>query len=126
MTNNKGGARPGAGRPKGSKNLILKETRKNHQIRAFDDEWKQIERYSKFIKKGGEALMEEIRPCTKEEIKSMLADQVILADDCKRQLKRMKEHPLMDDDKYKPFFEKALENHILMIEFFINYLKKFN
>lgn len=52
MTNNKGGARPGAGRPKGSKNLILKETRKNHQLRAYPDEWELIRTFANLLKRG--------------------------------------------------------------------------
>lgn len=126
------GTKKGVGRPKGSKNKLLKEQRKLHQLRAHDEEWTLINDFAKFIKhgekslvKGGDFVMTETRPCTKEDIKSMLADQVILADDCKRQLKRMEERPLMDDNQYRPFFEKALKSHKLMIEFFTNYLKRF-
>ncbi len=51
----RGGARPGAGRPKGSKNVGLKEPRKQRQLRAHDDEWALIKRFEKLIKKGNMA-----------------------------------------------------------------------
>lgn len=47
-----GGARAGAGRPKGSKNIGLKEPRKQRQLRAHDDEWALIKRFEKIIKNG--------------------------------------------------------------------------
>lgn len=47
----RGGARPGAGRPKGSKNVGLKEPRKQRQLRAHDDEWALIKRFDKLVKK---------------------------------------------------------------------------
>lgn len=49
---NWGGARPGAGRPKGSKNVGLEQPRKQRQLRAHDDEWELIKRFDKLIKKG--------------------------------------------------------------------------
>ena len=46
MTQSKrGGMRPGAGRPKGS--VSPEGTRKQHQVRAFDDEWDLIYRFAK-------------------------------------------------------------------------------
>lgn len=42
----RGGARPGGGRPK------MEETRKQRQMRAFDDEWELIQRFAKLIKHG--------------------------------------------------------------------------
>ena len=50
MANNWGGARPGAGRPKGSVGAV--EPRKQRQLRAHDDEWELIKRFDKLIKKG--------------------------------------------------------------------------
>ena len=48
----RGGARPGAGRPKGSKNVGLEQPRKQRQLRAHDDEWALIKRFDKLVKKG--------------------------------------------------------------------------
>lgn len=45
--NNHGGARPGAGRPK-----KLQGVRKQHQLRAYDDEWELIREFSWFVKHG--------------------------------------------------------------------------
>ena len=42
---NRGGARPGAGRPK-----KLQGVRKQHQLRAYDDEWELIREFSWFVK----------------------------------------------------------------------------
>lgn len=42
----KGGARPGAGRPK------VEELRKQRQLRATDDEWEIIRRFSRILKYG--------------------------------------------------------------------------
>ena len=51
MTQSKrGGMRPGAERPKGS--VSPEGTRKQHQVRAFDDEWDLIYRFAKLIKSG--------------------------------------------------------------------------
>ena len=44
---NRGGARPGAGRPK-----KLQGVRKQHQLRAYDDEWELIREFSWFVKHG--------------------------------------------------------------------------
>ena len=42
-----GGKRPGSGRPVGSKGEIQ---RKQHQIRATDEEWEQIKAFAKQLK----------------------------------------------------------------------------
>jgi len=46
----RGGAREGAGRPKGA----TKEqgTRKQRQLRAYDDEWELLKKFDKLIKRG--------------------------------------------------------------------------
>nr|DAL33592.1 MAG TPA_asm: hypothetical protein [Caudoviricetes sp.] len=44
-----GGRRAGAGRPKGTtKGYSIQ--RKQHQVRAFEDEWDIIKRFSKLVK----------------------------------------------------------------------------
>lgn len=45
----RGGARPGAGRPKGTTKPV---TRKQRQLRAFDDEWEMIHEFSKIVKRN--------------------------------------------------------------------------
>jgi len=45
-----GGAREGAGRKKKDEND--KVTRPQHQVRAFDDEWDLIKRFSTIVKSG--------------------------------------------------------------------------
>lgn len=45
----RGGAREGAGRPVGTTKAV---TRKQRQLRAFDDEWELIHRFSVLLKKG--------------------------------------------------------------------------
>lgn len=48
-----GGRREGAGRPKGT---VKEESnqRKQHQVRAYDDEWKLIKAFSNIVKKDRE------------------------------------------------------------------------
>ncbi|MBQ7477854.1 MAG: hypothetical protein IJT01_03000 [Selenomonadaceae bacterium] len=50
MDNSWGGARKGAGRPKGT--YKPGGTRKQRQLRAFDDEWELIKQFDKLIKHG--------------------------------------------------------------------------
>ncbi len=45
-----GGARKGAGRPKGATNKEPKEVRPQHQLRAFADEWEMIKAFAKLTK----------------------------------------------------------------------------
>ena len=45
-----GGARKGAGRPKGSTNKEPKEVRPQHQLRAFADEWEMIKDFARLVK----------------------------------------------------------------------------
>ena len=52
-SNNWGGKRPGAGRPKGSIKEISVQ-RKQHQVRAFDDEWAMIKEFATIVKKDPE------------------------------------------------------------------------
>ena len=47
---NWGGARPGAGRPKGSKNVGIEQPRKQRLLRVHDDEWELIKRFDKLVK----------------------------------------------------------------------------
>ena len=62
---NRGGARPGAGRPK-----KLQGVRKQHQLRAYDDEWELIREFSWFVKHGCKEdcakLMERLRKIREE------------------------------------------------------------
>lgn len=44
-----GGKRPGAGRPKGSFKA-KSEQRKQHQLRATEDEWEVIKRFATIVK----------------------------------------------------------------------------
>lgn len=56
----RGGKREGAGRPVGS--VSEKGVRKQHQIRAFDEEWEIIRAFSRIVKKDPERakrMMEE-------------------------------------------------------------------
>lgn len=46
-----GGKREGAGRPKGWRKGFS-EQRKQHQVRAYDDEWQLILRFAKAVKHG--------------------------------------------------------------------------
>lgn len=46
-----GGRRPGAGRPKGTTKDVH-NSRPQHQVRAFDDEWDLISRFAKLVKSG--------------------------------------------------------------------------
>lgn len=48
-----GGVRAGAGRPAGSLNRVQKEQRKQHQLRAYDDEWKLVKAFHQLIVKKG-------------------------------------------------------------------------
>ena len=47
----RGGVRPGSGRPKGA--VKPEGQRKQHQIRAYDDEWELIRLFSQKVKRGG-------------------------------------------------------------------------
>ena len=49
-SNGWGGKRSGAGRPKGSTKEISVQ-RKQHQVRAFDDEWAMIKEFASIVKK---------------------------------------------------------------------------
>lgn len=46
----RGGKRDGAGRPKGT--LKAEGTRSQRQLRAYDDEWNLIQRFSRLVKYG--------------------------------------------------------------------------
>ncbi len=48
----RGGARPGAGRPKGSVKPVHIQ-RKQRQVRAFDDEWEVIKEFMKAVRVHG-------------------------------------------------------------------------
>lgn len=48
-----GGKREGAGRPKGWRKGFS-EQRKQHQVRAFDDEWALIKEFAAIVKKDCE------------------------------------------------------------------------
>lgn len=52
--NSWGGSRPGAGRPKGSKNATSKIRRQNRTLTAFADEWEYIKAYARYLKKEPE------------------------------------------------------------------------
>lgn len=52
-SNGWGGKRPGAGRPQGSTKGISVQ-RKQHQVRAFDDEWAMIKEFASIVKKDPE------------------------------------------------------------------------
>ncbi|MBR2214514.1 MAG: hypothetical protein IJ849_02000 [Selenomonadaceae bacterium] len=52
MIDKRGGARPGAGRPK------LEVTRGFHQMRAFPDEWEIVKRFANILKHGDRAACE--------------------------------------------------------------------
>lgn len=45
-----GGKRKGAGRPKGTTKDVSVQ-RKQHQVRAFDDEWEMIKEFANIVKK---------------------------------------------------------------------------
>lgn len=45
-----GGKRTGAGRPKGTTKDVSVQ-RKQHQVRAFDDEWEIIKAFAAIVKK---------------------------------------------------------------------------
>ncbi len=45
-----GGKRQGAGRPKGTTKDVSVQ-RKQHQVRAFDDEWEMIKAFATIVKK---------------------------------------------------------------------------
>lgn len=47
--NSWGGSRPNAGRPKGT--VKPEGVRKQHQLRAYDDEWELIKEFSRIVKK---------------------------------------------------------------------------
>lgn len=49
----RGGARPGAGRPKGSTKEVS-NARPQHQLRAFADEWEMIREFAQIVKKDRE------------------------------------------------------------------------
>ena len=117
-TNTWGGVRAGAGRPKGSKNIGLEQPRKQRQLRAHDDEWQMINAFAKYVKKS-EAV-------SKAELYEMIKDYTALAEDCKRNLKRIQENPLPDGAEYKDTFEKYLKHNTRMINFLVEYLKKFS
>lgn len=52
MTSGRGGARVGAGRPKGSTKEISNK-RPQRQVRAFDDEWEVIKEFMKLVRRIG-------------------------------------------------------------------------
>ena len=45
----RGGKRPGAGRPKGTTQAVV---RKKRSLRAFDDEWELIKKFARIMKKN--------------------------------------------------------------------------
>nr|DAM14927.1 MAG TPA: hypothetical protein [Caudoviricetes sp.] len=49
----RGGKRPGAGRPKGTRKGYS-IARPQHQVRAYDDEWELIKAFAKIVKKDPE------------------------------------------------------------------------
>jgi len=49
----RGGKRPGAGRPKGTRKGYS-IARPQHQVRAYDDEWELIKAFAKIVKKDSE------------------------------------------------------------------------
>lgn len=51
-SNGWGGVRPGAGRPKGT--TKLEGVRRQHQVRAYDDEWVIIKKFASIVKKDPE------------------------------------------------------------------------
>ena len=53
MSNTHGGAREGAGRPRGS--LKPEGRRKQRQVTAYDDEWEAIKRFARILKHGDKA-----------------------------------------------------------------------
>ena len=48
----RGGARAGAGRPKGSVSSELSNARPQHQLRATDEEWELIRQFAALVKHG--------------------------------------------------------------------------
>mgnify|MGYP006988905497 FL=1 len=55
----RGGVRPGAGRPKGSKKMTPSDARPQHQLRANPDEWKLIQAFARMVKHGQRDICEE-------------------------------------------------------------------
>ena len=55
----RGGVRPGAGRPKGSKKLGPSDMRPQHQLRADPEEWELIRRFAYMVKHGQREICEE-------------------------------------------------------------------
>lgn len=51
--NGRGGKRPGAGRPKGTRKGYS-IARPQHQVRAHDDEWELIKAFANIVKKDPE------------------------------------------------------------------------
>ena len=47
----RGGKSPGAGRPKGT-TKVVHNVRPQHQLRAFEDEWRMISRFARLVKHG--------------------------------------------------------------------------
>lgn len=58
----RGGKRPGAGRPKGTTQAVI---RKKRSIRAFDDEWEMIKEFSRIMKKDKLAVNEFLKKHSK-------------------------------------------------------------
>ena len=48
----RGGVRPWAGRPKGSKKVGPSDMRPQHQLRADPEEWDLIRRFARLVKHG--------------------------------------------------------------------------
>ena len=55
----RGGVRPWAGRPKGSKKVGPSDMRPQHQLRADPDEWDLIRRFARMVKHGQREVCEE-------------------------------------------------------------------
>ena len=56
----RGGARPGAGRKPGWRKEVS-EARKQHQIRAYDDEWEKIKKYADKVKKETDKKLQSVK-----------------------------------------------------------------
>ena len=60
LPSKKGGIRPGAGRPVGSKKKGPSVVRPQHQLRANPDEWELIQRFAKIVKHGDREACEKL------------------------------------------------------------------
>ena len=115
MANNWGGARPGAGRPKGSVGPV--EARKQRQLRARDDEWELIKSFDKKESKViGLEFIRNLAGFTEQPYHEMTIAQKIYflqekIYDCKRLLIEMKINPMPDIDDVESV-KKSLEYYV--------------